>query len=127
MDYKGTARIVFLISSIYDFVLGVIFFLFYKQIFNAFSIPIPQYTEYLQMSAAFVATLGIGYYFIYKNIETNADLWKLGIFYKLVYSLLVLYYYFVPRTANILFLYFAIIDILFLIPFIWLYNKVYTH
>ena len=126
MDYKGTAKAVFLISAIYDFLLGLIFFLFYKQIFNTFSISIPQYPEYLQMSAAFVATLGIGYYFIYKNIENNADLWKLGIFYKIVYSLLVLYYYFVVGTANRLFLYFVIIDMLFLIPFIWLYNKVYT-
>ena len=125
MDYKSVAKKVFLVSAVYDLVLGLIFFFFYGTIFNYFSIPLPEFPQYLQMSAAFVAVLGIGYYFIYRNIENNSDLWKLGILYKVIYSSLVLYYYFIAGTSNILFLYFAIIDILFLIPFIGLYNKVY--
>ncbi len=125
MNYKVIAKKVFLVSAIYDLFLGLIFFFFYEEVFNYFSIPIPEFPQYLQMSAAFVAVLGVGYYFIYKNIEKNSDLWKLGILYKIAYSLLVLYYYFIAETANIIFLDLALIDILFLFPFIFLYNKVY--
>src|SRR3989344_1977290 len=120
MDAKGWARIFFLIAAIYDFVLGILFLFFYAQIFNYFGIDLPQFPEYLQVSAVFVATLGIGYFLIYKNIDRNRDLWKLGILYKIVYIVFVSYYYFITQTANIVFFTFAVIDALFLIPFIGL-------
>jgi len=125
MDYKKTAKMVFLASAIYDFFLGVIFLLFFVPLFRFFSITLPTFPEYLQLSAAFVAILGVGYFYIYKNIERNQDLWKLGILYKMAYIVLVSYYYFIVETANIVFLYFVIIDVLFLIPFLGLYKKVY--
>lgn len=126
MNYIKIAKNVFLISSIYDLVLGILFFLFYKPVFNFLNITIPSHPEYLQMSAAFVAVLGIGYFFIYRNIARNRDLWKLGILYKITYSLLIFYYYFILSTANITFLYFAFIDVVFVALFLMLYGKVYT-
>lgn len=126
MNYIKIAKNVFLISSIYDVVLGVLFFLFYKPVFNFLNITIPSHPEYLQMSAAFVMVLGIGYFFVYRNIARNRDLWKLGILYKITYSLLIFYYYFILHTANITFLYFAFIDVIFVVLFLMLYGKVYT-
>lgn len=126
MNYLKISKNVFLISSIYDFVLGFLFFLFYKPVFNFLNITIPPHPEYLQMSAAFVAVLGIGYFFIYKNIARNRDLWKLGILYKITYFLLIFYYYFILNTANIVFLYFAFVDVIFVALFLILYSKVYT-
>ncbi|MBS3099704.1 hypothetical protein J4463_00615 [Candidatus Pacearchaeota archaeon] len=126
MDAKKWAKNFFLASAIYDFVLGLLFLFFYVQIFSYFGIEIPKFPEYLQVSAAFVATLGIGYFMIYRNIERNRDLWKLGIMYKFVYIFLVSYYYFITQTANDIFFWFALIDALFLIPFIGLYKKVYA-
>jgi len=125
MNAKAIARATFLISSVYDFVLGIAFLLFYRIIFQYFDIAVPQFPEYLHMSAAFVATLGIGYFFVYKNIDRNRDLWLLGILYKLVYVSIVAYHYYGTSTANDIFLVFAAIDALFLIPFIALYPKVY--
>lgn len=126
MNYLKIAKNVFLISSIYDLGLGILFLLFYKPVFNFLSITIPSHPEYLQMSAAFVAVLGIGYFFIYKNIARNRDLWKLGILYKITYFLLIFYYYFILSTANIVFLYFAFVDVIFVTLFFILYSKVYT-
>lgn len=126
MNYLKISKNVFLISSIYDFVLGVLFFLFYKPVFNFLNITIPSHPEYLQTSAAFVAVLGIGYFFIYKNIARNRDLWKLGILYKITYFLLIFYYYFILSTANIVFLCFAFVDVIFVALFLILYSKVYT-
>jgi len=125
MNSKSIAKTFFLASAIYDFALGLIFLFFYTQIFGYFNIDLPLFPEYLQVSAAFVATIGIGYFFIYKNIDRNKDLWKLGILYKIVYIVFVSYYYFITETANIVFFTFAVIDALFLIPFIGLYRRVY--
>lgn len=126
MNYLKIAKNVFLVSSIYDFVLGILFFLFYKPVFNFLNITIPSHPEYLQMSAAFVAVLGVGYFFVYKNITRNRDLWKLGVLYKITYFLLIFYYYFILHTANITFLYFAFIDVIFVVLFLVLYAKVYA-
>lgn len=112
--FKG----LFLVAAIYDFVLGIIFFFFYASIFNFFNITIPDYPAYLQMSAAFVIAMGVGYYFVYKNLYRNIDLVKLGVVYKLAYSSVSIYFYF-TNIANIVFLWFAIFDLIFMAFFIW--------
>jgi hypothetical protein len=76
------------------------------------------------MAAAFVIAMGVGYYFIYRNLYRNIDLVKLGIVYKLAYSGLTSYFYF-AGLANITFFWFAIIDATFMVLFIWF--LVYAH
>jgi len=109
-------RKLFLIAAIYDFIFGVLFFFFYPQIFNYFNITIPNYPMYLQMAAAFVIAMGVGYYFIYLNLYRNIDLVKLGVVYKMVYAGLTSYFYF-NNLANVVFFWFAIIDFIFLLLF----------
>jgi len=111
--FKG----LFLIAAIYDFLLGIFFFFFYKPIYSYFNITLPDFPVYLQMSAAFVIAMGVGYYFIYRNLYRNIDLVKLGIVYKAVYSGLVAYFYF-ANLAHLVFLWFAIFDFIFLILFV---------
>jgi hypothetical protein len=107
----------FLIAAIYDLLLGLIFFLFYNQIYSIFNIQSTDYPMYLQLSAAFVIAMGVGYYFVYKNLYRNVDLVKLGIVYKIVYSGLTIYF-FIFGPAHYLFLIFAIIDIIFIAYFV---------
>jgi hypothetical protein len=117
-DKDKIFKIIFLIAAIYDFVLGLVFFLFYRQIFNYFNITIPDYPAYLQMAAAFIIAMGVGYYYVYKNLYRNIDLVKLGIVYKIVYSGVTTYFYFTD-VANRVFFWFAIFDFIFLCLFIW--------
>jgi hypothetical protein len=112
--FKG----LFLIAALYDIILGILFLLFYKVAYSFFGITLPTYPMYLQMSAAFVFAMGIGYYFVYKNLYRNVDLVKLGISYKVVYAGLVGYFYF-ANLANIVFLWFGMIDVLFIVFFVW--------
>lgn len=114
----GFFRGLFLIAAIYDLVLGLAFFFFYPQVYSFFKITPTDYPMYLQMAAAFVVAMGIGYYFIYKNLYRNIDLVKLGIVYKLVYGGLTSYFYF-NDLANVVFFWFAIIDAIFLLFFVW--------
>ncbi len=112
--FKG----LFLVAAIYDFILGLAFFFFYKPLYAYLGIALPDYPVYLQMAAAFVIAMGVGYYFVYKNLYRNIDLVKLGVVYKLVYSGLTSYFYF-TGLANIVFFWFAIFDAIFLILFVW--------
>ena len=111
-------RGLFLVAAIYDLILGIIFFLYYKPVYAYFNIPLPVYPMYLQMSAAFVIAMGVGYYFIYRNLYRNIDLVKLGVVYKVAYSGLTSYFYF-TNLANIVFFWFAIFDAVFLALFVW--------
>lgn len=117
-------RGLFLIAAFYDFILGILFLFFYRPVYAYFAITLPDYPMYLQMAAAFVIAMGVGYYFIYRNLYRNVDLVKLGIVYKAVYSGLTSYFFFTNR-AHITFLWFAVIDALFALVFIWflLYAK----
>jgi len=112
--FKG----LFLVAAIYDFVLGILFFFFYEPIYAYFNITLPVYPMYLQMAAAFVIAMGVGYYFVYTNLYRNIDLVKLGVVYKLAYSGVTTYFYF-TNLANIVFFWFAIIDAIFLVLFVW--------
>lgn len=109
-------KAIFLIAAIYDFVLGIAFLIFYKPIFNYFGIALPLYPMYLQMAAAFVFAMGVGYYFIFKNLYKNTDLVKLGIVYKFVYSGLASYFFFAGQ-AHVIFFWFVIFDLVFLALF----------
>jgi hypothetical protein len=111
-------RSVFLATAIYDFFLGLIFLFMYSAIFSYLNVPLPNYPMYLQLSAAFVVAMGVGYYFIYQNMARNRDLVKLGVVYKAVYSSFSIYF-FLKGLAHIIFFWFGIIDLAFLLIFIW--------
>jgi len=115
---KSYYKKLFLIAALYDFVLGITFLFFYKPLFNALKIPIPPDSSYLSLSAAFVLVLGIAYYFIYKNIEANRDLAKIGTIYKLAYILIGFYYFLLSSVPHMIFMFFAVIDVVFLVLFI---------
>lgn len=110
--YKG----LFLTAAFYDFILGILFLFFFSPIYNYFGIAIPDNSMYLQLSAAFVIAMGIGYFFVYQNLK-NRDLVKLGVVYKLVYSALAIYYFSIGLAHWIFFL-FAILDLIFLVLFV---------
>ncbi len=112
--FKG----LFLVASLYDLILGAIFLAMYKQVYSYFKITLPTYPMYLQLSAAFVFAIGIGYYFVYRNMYRNIDLVKLGIVYKVVYSIFASYYFFIG-VAHVLFFWFAVFDVVFLVLFVW--------
>jgi hypothetical protein len=117
-NLDGFFKGLFLVAAIYDFVFGVIFCFFYATIYTMFNIVLPDYPVYLQMAAAFVIAMGVGYYFVFKNLYRNIDLVKLGVVYKLFYSGITTMFYFTGK-AHVLFLWFAAFDATFMLLFIW--------
>ena len=60
-------RILFLIAALYDFVLGLVFFIFLGYFFeNIFKMPYPLYPGFFRGAAAFVIVMGIGFYYVYR-------------------------------------------------------------
>jgi hypothetical protein len=111
-------RILFLIASLYDFVLGFIFFIFLRFFFESlFKIPFPLYPAFFQAAAAFVFVMGIGFYLVYRNMYRNIDIVKVGIAFKLIYTGLAFYHVFIEGMPWI-FSVFGFLDIIFIVFFI---------
>ncbi|MBM2825062.1 MAG: hypothetical protein HW402_726, partial [Dehalococcoidales bacterium] len=95
LDNEKPYRILFLIAALYDFILGFVFFAFMGFFFeDIFKLPLPNYPAFFQAAAAFVFAMGVGFYFVYRNMYRNIDIVKLGIIFKLVYTGLAFYHVF---------------------------------
>ena len=117
-------RILFLIAALYDFILGFVFFtflgFFFEEIFN---ITYPLYPAFFQAAAAFVFVMGVGFYFVYRNMYRNIDIVKVGICFKLVYTGLAFYHVFFKGMPWI-FSVFGFLDIIFIVFFVFFLQAV---
>ena len=112
-------RNLFLIAALYDFILGFVFFVFLRFFFeDLFKIPYPLYPAFFQAAAAFVFVMGLGFYFVYRNMYRNIDIVKVGIVFKLVYTGLAFYHVFVKGMPWI-FSVFGFLDVIFIVFFIF--------
>ena len=117
-------RNLFLVAALYDFVLGFSFFLFWPFIFDhILKIPYPNYLAFYQAAAAFIFNMGIGFYFVYRNMYRNIDIVKVGIYFKLFYTGLAFYYVFVEKMPWILAL-FGFLDLIFIVFFVFFLRAV---
>ncbi len=114
----------FLIAALYDFILAFVFFAFMRFFFESiFKLPYPLYPAFFQAAAAFVFVMGIGFYFVYRNMYRNIDIVKLGIIFKLVYTGLAFYHVFVGDFPWI-FSIFGFLDLIFIVFFIFFLRAV---
>jgi len=95
LKHEKAYRNLFLIAALYDFVLGFAFFFFLPFFFKEiFDIAVPIYPAFYQGGAAFIFVMGIGFYFVYRNMYKNVDIVRIGIIFKSVYTALAFYYVF---------------------------------
>ena len=115
---EGNYRNLFLVAALYDFVLGFCFFVFWPFIFDhILKIPHPNYPAFYQAASAFIFNMGIGFYFVYRNMYQNVDIVKVGICFKLFYIGLAFYYVFVANMPWI-FSIFGFLDLIFIVFFV---------
>jgi len=99
-------------------ILGLAFFLVYRGIYSLFSIQPPDNPSYVHLAAAFVFVQGIAYYFIYRNLERNIDIVKIGVIYKAVYTGVAFYHWAAGTLPHPMFALFGLLDLVFLLLFI---------
>jgi hypothetical protein len=107
----------FYVAALYDALLGVIFLLAWRTVYERFGITPPNHPAYIQFAAALITTFGIGFWFVAMAPERNRDIIKLGVLLKLSYSTTVLAYWFQGRMPT-MWVPFAWIDLAFLFAFL---------
>ena len=112
-----TIKLLFIISALYDFILGVIFLVGFRKIYNYFNIALPNHDGYVQFGAALVAIFGVGFWFVAQDPQRNRDIIKMGILLKVSYSGVAFYHAALGNLPGI-WLPFAWLDIIFLVLFI---------
>ena len=117
-------RNLFLIAALYDFILGFVFFAFMGFFLeDIFELLLPLYPAFFQAAAAFVFVMGVGFYFVYRNMYRNIDIVKLGIIFKLFYTGLAFYYVFFGGMPWI-FSVFGFLDLVFIVFFVFFLRAV---
>jgi hypothetical protein len=114
----GRFKAFFLTASLYDLILGVVFFFLFVPIFRWLGVPLPENASYLHLSAGFVFVQGVGYSLVYRNMQRNVDLVRVGALYKAIYTLVAVYYWAIGQLPHAVFAWFAVFDFLFLLGFI---------
>ena len=114
---KSWVKPLFLIAALYDFVLGVVFLLWFKSIYTYFGVTLPNHDGYIQFAAGVVMAFGVGFWFVAQAPERNRDIIKMGVLLKLAYSGTVLGHYFLGSIPGV-WVPFAWLDLVFLVLFI---------
>ena len=117
MSIKGI-KTVFLVAAVYDIILGIVFGLFFKPIYNSFGAELPNHVGYIQLAGAFILVFGIGFYLVYKNPVQNQAIITLGILMKLLFVVIVLGHLLID-TVPAFYIPFALLDIVFLLLFLY--------
>ncbi len=97
---------------------GAAFFLLYGPLFETLGIALPNNTSYIHLTAAFVFTQGLGYWFVYQDPLANRGIVKVGVVYKLMFSGLAAYYLAIGELLHPVFALFGGVDLLFMIGFV---------
>jgi hypothetical protein len=121
-SYRG----VFLVASLYDLVLGVVFLFLYPWLYGLLGIAPPTEPAYLQASAAFVLVQGIMYLFVYRNMIRNRDLVTVGAIYKAAYASVAFYHWGLGDLPHSVFAVLGLLDVGFLILFVMFLRKIGT-
>lgn len=94
MSKNSNFPLCFRVVGVYDILLGLSFLFFYKNIFQALGITLPNHAGYIFVPALFVVSGGIGEFLIAQNPLRNVDLVIVRLLMKLSFAGAVFYCYF---------------------------------
>jgi hypothetical protein len=117
-----TYRTIFLVGTLWNLLGGGLFFLFWRQAFALFQLPLPNYVAFFQAWLALAFVFGIGYYYVYRDLYSNLNIVRLGIYGKTAFAVIFIYHVLFSGFHPI-FLSGAIIDLIFVV----LYGQFLAH
>ena len=116
MQKEGYYRNFFIVAAIWNWIATVPFFFAYGPIFAFLGMEMPIYPGTLQLFLSLAFVLGIGYYWVSRNLM-NLEIVKMGVIAKLFVFVLLLYYAIIGNIHWLLVLP-GIVDLIFAILFI---------
>ena len=94
MDKEKTFKIAFRLIGVYDVLLGMAFALFFRNIYTALGIALPNHPGYIYVPALFLVSGGIGEFLIAQHPLRNVDLAIVRLLMKLSFAGAIIYCYF---------------------------------
>ena len=94
MEKPRNFTIAFTVVGVYDILLGLSFIIFYRAIYRALGIALPNHPGYIFVPALFVMCGGFGEFLIARNPLRNVDLVLIRLLMKLTFAGAVIYCYF---------------------------------
>ena len=89
----ATVRLLFAVAGLYDFIIGLVFLLIGRQLFDATGVPQPNHWFYVQFGALMLVIFGIMFLAVARDPVRNRNLMPYGMLLKLSYVGLVGYYW----------------------------------
>ena len=115
-------RMIFGVAAAYDFLIGLVFLLAGKALFDASGIPHPNHWGYIQFGSLMLIIFGIMFFCVAKAPVSNRNLIPFGMLLKMSYVGMVAYYW-ITTGCPFLFKPFAVIDLLMLVLFAIAYRS----
>ena len=118
MNKKSILSVFFYIAAAYDGLLGAIFLLSPNYLFTVFEVTPPNHPGYVQFSAALLVVFALMFTAIAIDPLRNRNLIPYGILLKVSYAGIV-FYYWATTGVPAMWKPFAIIDLAFMLGFVW--------
>ncbi|MFP4143555.1 MAG: hypothetical protein ACOCTI_07215 [Phycisphaeraceae bacterium] len=118
MSRLATLRGVFVVAAVYDGVLGLMFLFFWRALFEAVRVPLPNHGGYVQFPALLLIVFAVMFAMIAARPQARRELIPWGMALKASFAGLVLFHWAwegVPWVWKPL----AVVDLLFLAAFVW--------
>jgi hypothetical protein len=117
-------KILFAVSALYDFVIGLVFLFAGPQLFTSTGVPQPNHWGYIQFGALMLMIFGLMFAAVAMNPRGNRNLIPFGILLKISYVGLVGFYWASSPQFPWLFKPFVFIDLVMLILFVVAYTAI---
>ena len=121
MKAMRAIRVLFVVSALYDGLLGAIFLLAGVSLFQRFSIPPPNHWGYVQFPAALLIVFAVMFTAIAVNPVKNRNLIPYGILLKVSYCSVISFHWLTGGIPG-MWKPFCFYDIAFIIAFVWAWN-----
>ena len=118
-----SVRPLFILAGLYDGVLGLAFLFFSPAVFDHFNVTPPNHYGYVHFAAAILCVFALMFFAVAAEPKRNCNLIPYGIMLKISYCSVVGWHWMdvgVPWMWKPFF----ILDLLFLVAFIWAYRKI---
>lgn len=120
MNSKPAITWLFIVSALYDGVLGLAFLLAGEDVFRWYNVTPPNHIGYIQFPGALLIIFGLMFLAVARNPTANRNLIPYGILLKVSYCGVVFSHWFLTGIPN-MWKPFAIFDLVFIVLFAWAY------
>lgn len=123
MNKSAIIRMLFVLSGLYDGVLGLAFLLAGPKLFEMAKVPPPNHFGYVHFPAALLIVFGIMFFAVALDPVRSRNLIPYGVLLKLAYSGCVFYHW---ATGDVPTIWkpFAFIDVAWAAVFVWAYSAI---